>query len=490
MLRSCAVLPAVGGSAAVFAQVDEPASIGSRLELFVDDYLIDHLTGDAALRLHQPAPQEVAIVHDAPWEGNGSMYTTVFQDGPLYRMYYRGVHSIMREGGWDDPHPMVTCYAESRDGITWTKPELGLFEFNGSKANNIVWPGPHAGNFVPFKDGNPDCPPQERYKAVAGGPLIAACSPDGIHWKQMREEPIITQGAFDSQNLVFWDAVRGEYREYHRDFRNGRDIRTAASKDFLNWPTPEWLEYDPGRGGELYTNQILPYYRAPHIFLGFPTRYVDRGWSPSMEALPQLDHRRLRASAGQREGTALTEGLFMSSRNGLRFHVWPEAFIRPGLRLRENWFYGDNYQAWGIVQTASQIEGAPNELSVYATESVSQGDSCRHRRYTLRIDGFVSVQAPMSGGELVTRPLVFAGKELVLNCSTSAAGAIRIEIQEPWGTPIEGFALADCPEIFGDDLERVVPWKNGTDISALAGRPIRLRFELKDADLYSIQFRP
>jgi hypothetical protein len=111
------------------------------------------------------------------------------------------------------------------------------------------------------------------------------------------------------------------------------------------------------------------------------------------------------------------------------------------------------------------------------------------RRYTLRLDGFVSVEAPLAGGECTTQPLVFAGKELTLNFSTSAAGSIRIELQDSTGKLIDGFALADCPEVFGDDLERVVVWKGGSDLSALAGRPIRLRFELKDADLYSLRFR-
>ena len=118
----------------------------------------------------------------------------------------------------------------------------------------------------------------------------------------MSDEPVITKGAFDSQNLAFWDTVRGEYREYHRDFREGRDIRTGTSPDFLNWSEPEWLDYSPSRVSELYTNQIIPYYRAPHIFLGFPTRYTDRGWTESTKALPELEYRRLRGYVSEREG--------------------------------------------------------------------------------------------------------------------------------------------------------------------------------------------
>jgi hypothetical protein len=105
------------------------------------------------------------------------------------------------------------------------------------------------------------------------------------------------------------------------------------------------------------------------------------------------------------------------------------------------------------------------------------------------MDGFVSVNAPLSGGELITKPIVFKGDELALNFATSAAGAIRIEIQDVDGKPLDGFRLEDAPEVFGDDLERVAPWKEGCDLAVLSGTPVRLRFVMNDADLYAFQFR-
>jgi hypothetical protein len=111
------------------------------------------------------------------------------------------------------------------------------------------------------------------------------------------------------------------------------------------------------------------------------------------------------------------------------------------------------------------------------------------RRHTIRIDGFVSVQAPLSGGQFVTKPIVFAGKQLLLNFSTSAAGSLRIQIQDDNGKAVPGFTLADSEEIFGDDVERVVSWNGRSDVGHLAGKPVRLRFVLKDADLYSIRVR-
>ena len=143
----------------------------------------------------------------------------------------------------------------------------------------------------------------------------------------------------------------------------------------------------------------------------------------------------------------------------------------------------------GLVETKSHLEGAPDELSIYVSEAGRQPEGNRLRRFTLRIDGFVSVKAPMSGCELITRPIVFDGNNLCINFSTSAAGNIRVEIQDADGKPVDGFRLADCPEIFGDELERVVNWKNGSDLSKLAGMSIRLRFVMKDSDLYSIRFR-
>ncbi len=106
------------------------------------------------------------------------------------------------------------------------------------------------------------------------------------------------------------------------------------------------------------------------------------------------------------------------------------------------------------------------------------------------MDGFVSVQAPFSGGELVTKPVVFEGKKLVMNYSTSAAGSVSVELQTEFGKPIDGFTLADCGEIYGDEIERVVSWKGNSDLSKLASTPVRLRFVIRDGDLYSIRFRP
>ena len=110
------------------------------------------------------------------------------------------------------------------------------------------------------------------------------------------------------------------------------------------------------------------------------------------------------------------------------------------------------------------------------------------RRYTMRIDGFASVNAPLAGGELITKPLKFSGKQLEINFSTSAAGMVRVELQDPSGKALTGFSLDDCDPIYGDALSRVVKWKGNSNVAALAGNPLRLRCAMEDADLFSLRF--
>ena len=436
-------------------------TIGSRLELFTDGYLIERMDG-VELVLHHPIPRETVITFDQPWEGDTSAYVTVFKDGDKYRMYYRG-------SAGDNGHEEVTCTAESPDGIHWTRPKLGLFEVAGTKDNNVVWivAGGHA--FAPFKDANPEAKPDEAYKAVAPSKgdankavLNAYVSLDGYHWRQLGTQPIITDGKFDSQNLAFWDGERKEYACYYRDYRNStREIKRATSKDFVHWTPGEWVTYNlPPE--QYYTNAVIPYFRAPHIYLGFPKRFI-----PDRKAV------------ASHPNPGVSDGVFISSRDGLVFHKWLEAFHRPGLD-QENWTDRNNMAAWGIHELT------PGEISIYYSRHYRHPTNGMVRT-TIRTDGFVSVHAGGKTGEMVTKPLIFEGKELVINYSTSAAGGIRVELQDEAGALIPNFRLEDCPVIYGDQIERVVKWNGGSDLSSLAGKPVRLRFEMMDADLYSVR---
>ena len=489
--------------------------IGSRRELFIDDALIDRLGGLAARHLHHPQPREIVLRHDAPWEGTGSGYHSVFRDGDRYRMYYKAFNINLVAGqivSEKTPH-RFTCYAESADGIHWTKPELGLVEFDGSRANNIVIATGRHGNIdvdaahpAIFKDTNPAAAPEARYKGVfrsdgAHG-MVAMQSPDGLHWSPLGDGPILTDGGFDSQNLAFWDEVSGCYRAYWRSFPGGkvgpgvwqpvgpRGIRTATSTDFLHWSEGRDLTYAGSPPPEeLYVNQIKPYHRAPHLLIGLPVRYVERPWGTSLRALPDPAHREQRSAAQRRYGEALTETLLMCSRDGVNFTRWPEGFLKPGPERTGTWNYGQQSAAWHVVETASDLgPDAPPELSFYALENYWLGRGSVVRRYTMRLDGFVSLQAPMAGGECVTHPLTFTGTELRLNFATGVAGEVRVELQDAAGSPLPGYALNDCEPVFGDAVDRAVTWKHGTNVSAWAGQPVRLRLTLKDADVYALRF--
>jgi hypothetical protein len=419
----------------------QPADIGSRLEPFVDDYLIDTLEGDAHLRLHRPEPREVVLITDEPWEGNTCAYYTIFRDGEVFRMYYRGSHFDERTR--QAAHREVACYAESTDGIHWRKPALGLVEFSGSKKNNIIWDGIGRHNFTPFRDENPNCKPEARYKALGRGAgenrktLYAFQSPDGIHWKLMSEWPVITRGAFDSQNLAFWDSERGRYVEFHRGFREGvRDIMTSTSPDFFHWTEPVYLSYPGAPNEHLYTNAVRPYPGAPHILIGFPTRFAP--------------------------GTQQVEPIFMSSRDGRTFqrHVEP---VIPHTAPSDRSGNRSNYMAWGL----EELPGQPDEYSVYATEAYYTGPDSRLRRFVYRRDGFVSLSATQ--GTAVTKPIRASGSRMVINFRTAPGGSLRV-----------GFAEQQVT-LEGDEIAHTI------NLPAIES-PFRIRFELRNADLFSIRF--
>ena len=468
--------------------------IGSRLELFVDRYLVERLDG-VELKLHSPTPREVAFRFDAPWEGASSTYVSVLRDADRYRAYYRG-SNLGKDGVGE-----VTCYAESPDGIVWTKPSLGICEFNGSSDNNIIWDGFGCHNFMAFEDAKPGTPDAERYKAIPCGPpsrplkrIIALSSADGIHWNQMQEEPIITQEAMDyGADLAFWDTEQGQYVAYLRGWRTRpdgpqisllhvqhaatqnvhvgdgilyRQILRCTSPDFLHWSEPEFVDFGDTQLEHFYTNAMQPYYRAPHIYLSFPKRFL-----PERVVVPEHPQ------------PGLSGGVFMSSRDGVHWdRRFMEDFLRPG-RDRENWTHRNMMIAPRVVPTAA------DELSIYWVEHYCH-PTCRLRRGTLRLDGFVSVNAPYAGGEVVTKPLRFDGSELVLNYATSAAGSVRIELQDDDGRPIPGFSLAESAELYGDETEAIVRWAGGPNVAALSGKTVRLRMVLCDADIYSLRFRP
>ncbi len=179
---ACLVLSsAVESALTAQKRSEEPLEIGSRLELFVDDYLVESMEG-VRLKLHEPRSAGRVLTFDKPWEGVTSNYISVFKDDDRYRMYYRGsshagytVASLLDPGERVIPeHDQLVCYAESQDGIHWKRPSLGLFEFGGSKENNIVWTG-HDGKgshcFMAFRDDNPKATSDKPLARISGKPV-------------------------------------------------------------------------------------------------------------------------------------------------------------------------------------------------------------------------------------------------------------------------------------------------------------------------------
>jgi hypothetical protein len=479
--------------ASFISAADAPLDIGSQRELFVDRWLIDSTKGAVAQRLHQPHDEGQVMPFDKPWEGAFCAYSTIIKDGDKYRLYYRG------KGGGKDGAGEVTCYAESEDGRHWTKPNLGLYEVAGTKDNNVILTGSGVThNFSPFLDVHPGVPESERFKALAGlhdkspggGGLHAFASADGIHWRDLHGEAVVTHGAFDSQNLCFWSDLEQRYVCFLRIFTKGvttgkewkaaglRSVARTSSTDFVHWTEPQPMKFQPAQEYHLYITQTQPYFRAPHLYIATAARFM-----AGRAAITDEDARRLQVDpAYYKSAKDCSDSVLMSSRDGLTYdQTFREALVRPSLDLGQ-WVSRSGYPTLNVVPTGAA------EMSLFENQNYGQPSAHLHR-YSMRFDGFASMEADYDGGEFLTKAFRFTGSHLEFNFSTSAAGFIRVEIQDESGQPIPGFAAADNIELLGNDLARLVRWKSGADFASLVGKTVRLRVLMKDADLYSLRFQ-
>jgi len=448
----------------------EIIDLGSKRELFVDHYLIDKLDG-VSMQMHHPHDEGPVLYYDKPWEGAFGMGSTIIKDNDIYRFYYRGLPSLDLEG-------IVFCYAQSKDGIHWEKPDLKLFEYNGSWDNNILMKE----NLSLFVDTKPDTPSEQRYKgffAIEAQGLYAYVSSDGIHWKKLQEEPLITKGAFDGGNIPFWSDSEQCYVCYFRTWTGGnfvgfRTIGRATSTDFIHWTEPVAMTFGDTPMEHLYTNQTAPYFRAPHIYINIGARFMDK-----RQVVTEEQAQAMNVHPGYFGDCS--DAYLASTRGGNVYdRTFMESFIRPGIGM-ENWVSRTNYPALNVVQTG------PAEMSIYVNSNYAQ-PTAHLRRYSMRLDGFSSLSAPYKGGEVLTKPFTFSGSALEINYSTSAPGEIRLEIQDANGNPVPGLTLDESPTIIGNEIARIVRWQSGKSLKELAGKPVRLRIVMKDADLYSLRF--
>lgn len=474
-------------AAQIFGQVNsvlstdsEIINIESRLELFTDYYLIDTLI-DASLKLYEPIDKGSVLKFNKSWEGPFSAYCTVIDNNGKLQLYYRGLPTTGKDGRIDEN----TCYAESVDGVNWIKPELNLFNVNGNTKNNVILANaaPVTHNFSPFLDARKDVDSKQKYKALGGtekSGLIAYVSEDGIHWSMLQKEPVFSDGKFDSQNVSFWSEEEQLYICYFRSWTKSgyhgfRSVSRTTSKDFIYWSDPVEMNFGDTPREHLYTNQTAPYYRAPHIYISVAARFMPKRQVLTEEQAQQLN-------VNPKYFMDCSDAVLLTSRGGNKYdRTFMDGFIRPGIGL-QNWVSRSNYPALNVVETG------PKEMSIYVNQDYAQPTAHLHR-YSLRIDGFVSVNAYYGGGEMITKPFYFSGNNLVVNFSTSAAGFIKVEILDINKKIIDGFDLENSEELIGNEIEKTVMWKENPDLNKLNGKPIRLRFVMKDADLYSIRFK-
>jgi hypothetical protein len=479
-------------------------NIGSRRELFVDRLLIDRLD-NTQLKLNEPVYGGVAIRLDKPWEGPANVPMSVIEVDNRLLMYYRSwaLTDAADQNG-------VGCVAESRDGgAIWTKPVLNLVRRTDWPDNNIIATDDGEPRFAfpcaPWVDTRPGVPADERIKMIRSEPvsgevhtamvdpagpkrLVFWASADGFTFRKLDPQPDMVsdlRNCFDGGNTMFWSEAEQQYVLYYRWYedewgRGRRSMARTTSKDLMTWTPSVPMSYGDTPCEQFYTNNTQPYFRAPHLYLAPAARFME-GRQAITDA--QAAECGVKAIGPHVYYKDCSDGVLLTSRAGSTVYdrVFMETFIRPGLGYG-NWVSRTNYPLTGI------LPAGPDQIQMFVSRHYMQ-DSWHIERLLLRTDGFASVSAPWASGEMLTKPFTFSGRELEINYRTGAPGFVQVEIQDADGTPIPGYTLDDCPEIIGDEIERIVAWAQGTDVSGLAGRPVRLRFVMKDADLFAMQFR-
>lgn len=496
-------------------------NIGKRRECFFDNFLINEDLTTAERRINKPTRRDVIFTLDKPWEGNyNTFFTAVFAEGK-WRMYYTSTLPSREK---------FVSYAESLDGESWVRPSLGIVEFDGSKDNNIIldlemlkaFEFTGFDNFSVFYDENPSCLPDEKYKMVAWwqghAALIALFSSDGIHFTKSRF--ITDDGEFDSQNRAFWSKEHNKYFCYYRGehepgesisiidrsytdkvanalfdpekfllrepgngtFSFMRDVRVIESEDFVNWSEQKRINVT-GRDYQLYNNVVFPYPRAPHMLVAFPLRYVERkSWTKNYDELCGREGRLQRMKMMARLGLAISDGLFMCSRDGYNFTKYDEALIPPPAENPEAFVYGDGTASPVLIEVPSNLPGADNEYMIIVRESFRANEGPNKLvKYTSRLDGFVSLHAGGDEATVTTKEFIYDGGELYANIATSARGYAYF-------TLTSGDESYTSVEIFGNSTDKRIRFDDDEAVSRLSGKPVTLEVKMFDADIYAIRF--
>lgn len=438
-------------------------NVGSEKQLFIDELFFARKE-NVRLKVH-PARKtgERSVVADKPWETFVINWFTVMQDEGRYRMWYECYDQSYRRD-----QDARYAYAESKDGIRWEKASLGLVEYNGSKANNLIWDRldgktTHGAGF--FKD--PTAPPEERYKVLflSGNGVAGGYSADGIHWKAYERDPILAVGS-DTQQVAFWDARLGKYVAYCRLWTHGRTIGRAESADFTHFPGAEEVLGCDGQdppNTDMYNSACMKYPYAANAYFIF-TSFYDH---PTDRLHIQL----------------------ATSRDGVNWFR-PERIPFVPLGGPDDFDCGHLYMAIGHLRVGDELwhyyQSYPHTHNQQVPKNVrSEGT---YSRLVVRLDGYVSAEAGPEGGWFETPPLTFTGRRLELNVRVREGGSLRAALLAADGKPVPGYGTVDCLPLIGDRVRTVVRWKRHADVRALVGKPRRMRVEMKNTSLYAFQF--
>ena len=445
-------------------------NVGDQKQLLFDDAFFESHKGFWWRVCPPRKTGERNLVADKPWESFIiNAWLTTMEDEGRYRMWYEAYDKT--HGGDDQAR---YCYAESTDGIHWTKPVLGLDTFDGSKENNILFnrlggASNHGGTV--FKD--PAAPPAERYKFIflscdeerKNWFVYGGHSPDGLHWKRYEGGPILKVGS-DTQTVGFWDEALKKYVTYCRLWTHGRTIGRSESADFLSFPLAGEVlgcdEQDPPET-DMYNSAALKYPYAANAYFIFTSMYHH----PADNLDVQL--------AVSRDGVNWTRPERRAFIPNGEPGSFDDATVYCGVGVIRK---GDELWMYYHGSRARHNQVSPSLISAEGVYS----------RAVLRLDRYVALDASAMPAEFTTYPLTFTGRQLQLNADVRPGGAVRLELQDAAGTPIAGYTLDDCTPLLGDSLRHVVRWKGGADLGALAGKPTRVHCVARDASLYAFQF--
>jgi len=426
--------------------------------------------------LHSPRrhPDNPIFIGDQPWESwlieaNGRPVVYDPETGK-FKLYYV-IWIADRKAPFGARY--LTCLAISDDGIHWKRPVLGQYEWNGTTENNILKVGDHWMRRPNVIRDRQESDPKRRFKMtfvdVIDGrtAIVKATSADGVHWKRDRC-PWFRRA--HSSNLLGWDPQIGQYVFFPRISRPRRGVGRSTSKDFVTWTQPKMV-MTPDADEQHLRFKGLAAFRYEGVYFGSLWVFEDNQRAEAELAFSRDGIHWSRPFPGQ-----------MFFPRGAS-DAWDSEMVLPVapiVRDGQIWFF---YSGWNIPYHTSALTKA------------RRGWFENHQRKQraiglawLRSDGFVSLNADRKEGELVTKPFRFTGRQLRVNYTTSTAGSLRVALETAEGKPIEGFRVADCPKILGDKIDGEIKWRDGGDISSLVGRPVRLRFKLIDADLYSFRF--